>query len=261
MKTTRLATLLLSFALMSIFSVCLAEAGTGTLKANFKYKDPATGVIQNLSNGYIYLHNATKSPPMEKFFSKADYILGPSAADGSFMANVPEGSYYIRITRRKVLAGTTRPYGPPEEGDYTWMQTTPVTITANATLDLGTKYANPFTFAPITITGTVKSQNGTPVAGRYVRAQTEPCYDDGYSGNINQCGPVKLLALQPTDANGKYTLQLRDPGTYYIYTSPCITADHDDYTGNRCTYTAAPNLPVTVSRGDTKTVNMVVYVY
>ncbi len=242
-----------------MFSVCPAEAGTGTLKANFKYKDPATGIIQNLTYGYIYLHDATKPPPMEKFFSKADYILGPSGSDGSFTVSVPEGTYYIRITRRKVTA-PVRPYGPPEEGDYTWMQTIPITITANTTVDLGTKYAYPFSNTPITVTGTVMSQNGTPLAGRYVRAQTEPCYDDGYNYNINQCGPVKFLALQPTDANGKFTLQLRDPGTYYIYTSPCITADHDQYTGNRCTYTAAPG-PVTVVRGDNKTVNMVVYVY
>ncbi len=258
MKTRQGTTLILVLAMTTLFSVCLAEAGTGTLKGNFKYTDPATGVIQNLSYGYIYLHDATKPPPMEKFFSKADYILGPSGADGAFTVSIPEGTYYIRITRRKVLQGPTRPYGPPEEGDYTWMQTTPITITANATLDLGTKYAYPFSLAPITITGTVKSQNGTPLAGRYVRAQTVPCYDDGYNYNINQCGPVKFLALKPTDANGTYTLELRDPGTYYIYTSPCITADHDQYTGNRCTYTAAPG-PVTVVRGDNKTVNMVAY--
>lgn len=260
MKAGQRATLLLSLALIIMLSVCVAEAGTGTLKANFKYKDPATGSIQNLSYGFIYLHSATKPPPMEKFFSKADYILGPSAADGSFTVSVPEGTYYIRITRRKVVQGSTRPYGPPEEGDYTWMQTIPITVAANATVDLGTKLAYPFTVAPITITGTVKSQNGTPLTGRYVRAQTEPCYDDGYNYNINQCGPVKYLALQPTDANGKYTLQLRDPGTYYIYTSPCITADYDQYTGNRCTYTAAPG-PVTVTRGENKTVNMTVFAY
>lgn len=261
MKINRLALILVMFTLMSMFYVCLAEAGTGTLKVALKYKDPSTGVIQSLNYGFIYLHDATKPPPMEKFFSKADYILGPSSSDGSFAVSVPEGTYYIRITRRKVVAGTTRPYGPPEEGDYTWMQTTPITITASTTVDLGTKYAYPFTIAPITITGTVKTQNGAPLAGRYVRAQTEPCYDQGGPGGyINQCGPVKFLALQPTDLNGNYTLQLRDPGTYYIYTSPCITADSDPYTGNRCSYTAAPG-PVTVTRGDTKTVNMVVYVY
>ncbi len=257
--TKQLAASLL-FALMITFSVCPAGADTGTLKANFKYKDPASGAIQNLSNGYIYLHEATKPPPMEKFFSKADYILGPSGADGSFTVSVPAGTYYIRITRRKVVLGPPRPYGPPEEGDYTWMQTPPITVTANTTTDLGTKYAYPFAIAPITITGTVNSQNGVPLAGRYVRAQTEPCYQDGYNNNINQCGPVKFLALQPTDANGKYTLQLRDPGTYYIYTSPCLTTEHDQYTGNRCTFTAAPG-PVTVMRGDNKTVNMVVSVY
>ena len=260
MKTRQGATLIFVVLMMTLFSICLAEAGTGTLKTTFKYKEPTTGVIQNLNYGYIYLHNATKPPPMEKFFSKADYILGPSGADGAFTVSVPEGTYFIRITQRKVLVGGMRQYGPPEDGDYTWMQTIPITITAGATLDLGAKYAYPFTNSPITITGTVKTQNGAPLAGRYVRAQTEPCYEDGYNYNINQCGPVKFLALQPTDANGKFTLQLRDPGNYYIYTSPCITADYEQYTGNRCAYTAAPG-PVTVVRGDSKTVNMVVYVY
>ena len=69
----------------------------------------------------------------------------------------------------------------------------------------------------------------------------------------------KDLALQPTDVNGKYTLVLRDPGTYYIYTSPCLTVDHDDYTGNRCKYSAASMNPVMLKIRDVKTVDLVAY--
>ena len=242
-----------------MFSVGLADAAPGTLKYTFKYRDPATGIETNLPYGFVYLHDASKPPPMEKFFSRADYINIASFGNGTYSdTNVPAGTWYIRITQRKVIGSTTRPNGPPEEGDYTWMQTAPITIIAGQTLNLGTLYAYPFGSSPITISGTVKNQNGAPLAGRYVRAQTVPCYDDGYNNNINQCGPVKNLALQPTDASGKYTLQLKEPGTYYIYTSPCITADHDDYSGNRCRYTAAP-APVTVKIRDTRTVDMVVY--
>jgi hypothetical protein len=167
---------------------------------------------------------------MEKYFSKADVIVGPSNyGNGVITRQVPAGTYYIRITQRKVVAGATRPYGPPEAGDYTWMQTTPITITAYSTLDLGTKYAYPFAATPITITGTVKQANGTPRSGYYVRAQTEPCivntgcYSDGSDfvceEYTNQCGPDPYLAASPTDASGKFTLSLREPGIYYLYAS------------------------------------------
>jgi len=245
-------------AMVILFSSGLAEAANGTLKYAFKYKEPGTGIEQTLSRSWAYLRSTSKPPPMEKFFSKADYILWGSYGSYS-QVSVPEGTYYLRITQRKNKSGSGYQYGPPEEGDYTWVRTIPIMITANQTLDLGTIYAQPFALSPITITGTVKSQKGVPLAGRYVRAQTEPCIDD-YDFNGNKCGPVKDLALQPTDADGKYVLQLKDPGTYYIYTSPCITAAHDLYTGNRCGQTPAP-APVTVTRGDTATVNMVVYVY
>jgi hypothetical protein len=259
MKMKRWAMLTLICAVTIFYSAGLVEAADGTLKVRFKYKDPTTGVEQFLSYGYVYLHSATKPPPMEKYFSKADYL-------GTTMTNypagqpisqfIPEGTYYIRVTQR-----ATAPYtqlGPPKAGDYTWSQTAPITIVAGQTLDLGTVYALPFGPSPITITGTVKNQNGVPVAGQYVRAQTEPCFTDGSNNNINQCGPAKFLALKPTDVNGKYTLQIKDPGAYYVYASPCLTADHDDYTGNRCTYTAAPG-PVIVKIRDTKTLDMVVF--
>ena len=245
--------------MLIFFSVNLAQAGTLTF--SFKYRDPATNVESNLNDGFVYLHNASKPPPMEKFFSKADYILSGNFGNGNYSINVPDGTWYIRITQRKVIGGATRPNGPPEEGDYTWMQTSPITLVTGQTspLTLGTLYAYPFGSSPITITGTVRNSAGAPLAGRYVRAQTVPCYDDGANNNINQCGPVKNLALQPTDANGRYTLQLKDPGTYYIYTSPCISADYQDYTGNVCHYTPAPSNPVTVKIRDTKIVDLVVY--
>jgi hypothetical protein len=258
MKTIRWAVLVLICAILSMFSISLAEAATGTLKYAFKYKDPTTGVVTNLSYGFVYLHDASKPPPMEKYFSKADYINLSTYGNGIYSWNAaPAGTWYIRITQRKVVSSPTRPYGPPEQGDYTWMQTAPITIPAGGTLDLGTLYAQPFGSAPITITGTIKNASGAPLAGRYVRAQTEPCRDDGYNNDINQCGPVKDLALQPTDAAGKYTILLKDPGTYYIYTSPCITNLNDPYTGNRCHYSGSPAVMVKIR--DIKTVDIITY--
>jgi hypothetical protein len=248
--------------MLTLFSVGLAEAASGTLKVTFKYTNPATGVVQNLNSGFIYLRDAAKPAPMEKFFSKADYILGPSSyLDGRYSVNVPAGKYYVRVLQRKVISGTLKPYGPPEAGDLTWFQTAPITITAGAILDLGTKYAAPFGATPISITGSVKNSAGTPLAGRYVRATTEPCYDQGWDGNINQCGPNKFLALQPTDAGGNYTLQLRDPGTYYI----SVITNWDTNPG--CSGYCAPPVigtgtnpsAVTVMAGESKTVNVVGY--
>lgn len=261
MKTKHWAALALLFAILTMFCVGLAEAGTGTLKFTLKYNDPSTGVVTNVTQAFVYLHDATKPPPMEKFFSRADQILSGSLGTGSYLFTaVPEGTWYIRINQRMTRPQTSAgALGPPEAGDLTWMQTAPITIVAGQTLDLGTLYAYPFAPAPITITGTVKNASGAPLAGRYVRAQTVPCLDDGYNYNINQCGPVKDLALQPTDANGRYTLLLRDPGTYYIYTSPCISADHNEFSGNVCNYTPASTNPVVVKIRDTKTVDIVAY--
>ncbi len=264
MTTKQWATLFSLFALLTMFAAGLAEAaGTGTVRYAFKYKDTATGVEKKLLNGHMYLHDASKPPPMEKFYSRADFIGRNSPyADGNYFNEVPAGTYYIRITERKVVGNTTafNRQGPPQYGDYTWFQTTPITVIAGQTLDLGTKYAYPYSSSPITISGTVKTQKGIPLTGRFVRAQTEPCYDDGYNNNINQCGPNKFIALQPTDAAGKYTLELREPGTYYLYTSACLTPDHFEYSGNRCAYTQAA-APLTVQVGDKKTTDFVVPTY
>lgn len=262
MMTKQLVVLVSLCLLLLMNMVGLAEAaGTGTLKYGFKFKDPATGVETALPYGFVYLHNATKPPPMEKFYSKADFIDCKSYGNGTYVnPNIPAGTYYIRITQRNPLLGHTEPQGPPRVGDYTWMQTTPITITAGQTLDIGTKYAYFYSSSPITVTGTVKTQKGVPLAGRYVRAQSEPCYKDGYNYNVNQCGPDKYIALMPTDADGKYTLELRDPGTYYLYTSPCLTDQYFEYTGNRCSETAAA-APITVKVGDSVNTDFVVWQY
>ncbi len=222
-------------------------AGSGTLTVTFKYRD-SNGVEQPLSSAYVYLHDASKKPPVEKYFVSTPYIYGPSDLSGLINAyNVPEGSYYIRITQKTRL-------GPPEPLEYTWNQITPITISANATTNLGIKYADAL---PITITGTIKNYSGVPVPGRYVRAQTEPCYTDGYNNNVNHCGPVKILALLRTDADGRFTIKLRDPGTYYIYHTTCLRDWGNEYTGNPCMGDYGGL--VTVNSGETKTLNMVTY--
>jgi hypothetical protein len=246
----------LSLCLLVVtLSIGVAE-GAGTLKVTFKSQD-ASGVETPLSYGYVYLRNAASEPPMEKHFSPPDYIFGPTDSLGRITASVPEGTYYVRITRRNPLA--VRPLGPPEAGDYTWNQVSTITISTNTITDLGTKIAWAFGSAPVTISGTVTNYSGTPLGGRYVKATIVPCIQaDGYIGTpSNQCGPEKHLAMQRTDANGNYTLSLRYPGTFYLYESTCLGDRHVQYDGNPCVGYGTG--PVTVNSGERKTVNIVGY--
>ncbi len=239
--------------LMAFYAAGVAE-GAGTLTLTFKYKD-STGVELPLYGAYAYLRSAANEPPMEKYFSPSDLTSGPSSSTGVVtMTNVPEGNYYIRVTRRNPLAA--RPNGPPEPGDYTWNQTEPITINTGTT-NLGTKYAWFFGSAPLAISGTVKDVNGTPLVGRYVKATIEPCIQaDGYTGTpSNHCGPEKHIALQRTDANGNYTLFLKNPGTFYVYESQCLGDKHSEYSGNPCVGYGTG--PVTVNLGENKTVDII----
>ncbi len=241
--------------LMAVTTVGVSE-GAGTLTLTFKYKN-SSGVETPLAYSYVYLRSAANEPPMEKFFSPADIISPQSTTTGVVtITNVPEGNYYIRATRRNPLV--VRPLGPPEPGDYIWNQTEPITITSGTT-NLGTKYAWIFGSAPLTISGTVKDGNGAPLAGRYVKATIEPCIQaDGYTGTpSNHCGPEKHIALQRTDANGNYTLFLKNPGTFYVYESMCLGDKHMEYSGNPCVGYGTG--PVTVNLGENKIVNILGY--
>jgi hypothetical protein len=239
-------------AMVMLFSN-MAEAANGTVKVTFKYRD-GSGAEQPLPSAYLYLRQGAEVPPLEQFFKKADYIFGPADTAGRFNASVPEGTYYIRLTKR--AGGAAEPLGPPKQGDYTWTDYQQITVTANSVTDLGTKYAVPFS-EPITLTGTVVEANsGEPWAGRYVRAQTEPCITADYSSqdpaewrDSNRCGPVKYMAQQKTDAAGKYTLLLRDPGTYYIVTSKALGGQGSQYVGNPNS-TGWSMGPITVNTGD-----------
>jgi hypothetical protein len=261
MNVKFLTFLLVAIAMLSMIAVSPAEAAVGSLSYTFKYKNPATGIDQNLSRSWVYLRSTANPPPMEKYFSRADHILWGSFGNGTYrITNIPEGTYYIRITERKFRTGDEYWLGPPEEGDYTWFQTMPITITANQELQLGTLYALPFAASPITITGTVKDINGVPLANQYVRAQTEPCLggDADHPDEPNQCGPVKKMALQRTDAQGRYTMELREPGTYYFYATG--TLYQGPYNGYSYPGTGAPG-PIavaayTVTVGETKTVDI-----
>jgi hypothetical protein len=251
---TKLWIILISVVVLStMFVVGRAEAN-GTLTMKFQYVN-SSGVATPLGYAYVYLHVISGSAPMEKYFSEADYIFGPSDSTGTITASVPAGSYYVRVTRRNTSQIPPNPLGPPLKGDYTWFQTIPLTITNNVTTNLGTLNST-FFGSSITISGQItNASTGAPLSGRYVRAQTVDCILGSATDYPNYCGPDKFAALAPTDANGNYTLQLRTPGTYYLYESSCIGNTYQDYSGNPCMGTNSNSNPVTVQAGAAVTVN------
>lgn len=244
----------LSFLLVAGLLAGNDAAANGTIRATFKYAD-GSGGEQALSGAYLYLQDGTTTPPLEKFYKSADYIFGPSDSLGRFNASVPEGTYYVRLTKRNPSSGNTSPLGPPEGGDFTWTNYQQITVATNTVTDLGTQYATLFD-QPITISGIVVDRStGAPLPGRYVRAQPEPCIQAEYWSedpsewvDSNMCGPVKYMAQQKTDAEGRYTLLLKEPGTYYIITSKTLGDRHQQYVGNPSS--VGVSTLVTVNHGD-----------
>ena len=211
----------------------------GTLTATFIYN--AGGTNQPLAGAYAYLHVYPQGAPiMEKYFRPAQYILGPSNANGNFSVSVPAGQYRVMLMARAPLTnGVSAPleYGPPNTGDYVWDSKGSVsTVTDGSTTDLGTLFAEVFS-APVTITGTATSCNwvanssgtyycapGSALSGRFVFATTAPCpfvqHGDSPDDDLQEyyCKPdEKYPAPAPTDASGHYTLRLPAAGTYYVY--------------------------------------------
>ncbi len=252
--------ILVSVVVLSTMLSCGRAEANGTLTLKFQYVN-SSGVATPLSFAYVYLHNSSESAPMEQYFSAADYIFGPSDSTGSITASVPAGSYYVRITRRNTSAFPPNPLGPPLNGDYTWRQTAPITISNNVITNLGTQNST-FFGSSITISGTITNvATGAPVPGIYVRAQTVQCILGNYTDYPNRCGPQKFAAVTPTDANGNYTLQLRTPGTYYLYASQCIGDRHQTYQANPCMGIENTTDPVIVNAGASVTVNFPLYCY
>ncbi len=220
--------------------------GTGIVTVTAKYID--NGIEKPLENAYLYLHDSTRKPhPQQSVFNKPHYVLGPSDSSGKISQRVAAGTYVVRITKRNDTS-TATDVGAPQSRDYTWKPSTTITITANATTDLGTAYASLYSPSTV-ITGTVTLQTGELQAGRYIRAVDTPCLTvDGYIYDLQQCGSNKPAAVKRTDANGQFTLELKDPGTFYIYTSTCRG-------GEGCTGEFAGS--VTAQSGETKTLNIV----
>ncbi|MDA8171172.1 MAG: hypothetical protein M0Z48_05000 [Nitrospiraceae bacterium] len=210
--------------LAAVLFAGMAEAN-GTLTATFMYN--GSGVGQPLSGAYVYLHAYPPlgAPIMQKYFRNAQYVFGPTGANGSISASVPNGIYRVRLVRRAPLGSTpTVVYGPPNPGDYTWYSPgSTITVSNGSVSNLGAIYATIFgapSAPPVSITGQVTDASGTPRAGWFVIAAESPCIAGYYYwGVATQCG-IKHPAPQLTGQNGNYTIKLSSPGTYYLYAMP-----------------------------------------
>ncbi|MDA8170602.1 MAG: hypothetical protein M0Z48_02085 [Nitrospiraceae bacterium] len=164
-----------------------------------------------LQNAYMYLQNGAALPPLQQYYQKAAYIYGPSSSSGVISASVPAGTYYVMIIKR---AGGSSYMSPPLPGDYVWFNLGAITIGTNTYL--GTVNATVYGGSTsLTISGTVKGQSGTVLAGWAVKATTSPCFS--IPRHTGSCpGPV-YAAQALTDSNGNYTVKLQSAGTYYFY--------------------------------------------
>ncbi len=217
----------LVFIVFFMFAAALSPVGAeanGTVSVTVLYNG------QPLQGAYLYLQSGAQLAPREQYYRSAAGIYGPSNSSGSITASVPEGTYYVRITKR---AGSVSYDGPPYPGDLTWIDTgTPatITVTTNGLVSLGTVSATIYG-QPITITGTVRGASGKALAGWAVKAATVPCESGNwaYAHSFNECGTQKYPAW--TDSNGNYTINLKNTGTYYVYASPTLNFANTNYPG------------------------------
>ena len=240
----RLSAVLTVLMLILLPWAAVAQAN-GTLTARFIYN--GGGSDQPLANAYAYLKNSS-AKPRGRYYQMAQYMLGPTDANGNLSVSAPAGTYFVRLTRRAPLTAAPasgQMYGPPRPGDYTWGGThSLITITDGSVVSLGTVYANiagsaPFG-APITITGRV-TKGGVAQAGYFVYASQSLCafgWQNGCQGGIDAdtngtvshwcqssvvpsgCPGTKYLAQSRTDSNGNYTIIAGSPGTYYVFAQP-----------------------------------------
>lgn len=233
----------------------------------------APGSYEPLNDAWVYLQNPANQIMM-KYFRPAEDILGPSDSSGIINASVPDGTYRVMILRRAPLTSTPAAglqYDPPDTGDYAYIYPGTITVNDGSTVNLGAIDAKPFVPAgSITVTGTVLISSmwtGTtwvsnvPAANAFVFASPVNCAGyggDRTHGGENCPGAEMLPAQAPADSSGHFTINLRDPGTYYIYYGNDYPAYRalTGYVGREGKQGGGPQLLTTVTVGAGQTVNI-----
>lgn len=166
-----------------------------------------------LQGGKVSFFNAKKGiPPIIVRVHRIPDKVGRMAPDGTFSVKLLPGTYYMGAL---VITDPGRGPGPPREGeDFYFIKDTKgnlreFTLGNKETQDVGKVVAAlPDSFPKaknlVTIQGRLLKENGTPFAGGVVLVKTD----------LNKARPDFISA--PTDAEGKYSLNLPADTEYYI---------------------------------------------
>ncbi|WP_214171585.1 carboxypeptidase-like regulatory domain-containing protein [Geoanaerobacter pelophilus] len=203
--------LLLLILLASVLSAKAEVQGSG--KITGAWIAPPKGPI---AGALVYAFNAESGPPPtpERYWRVPD---GMAVTDnnGKFSLDLPDGTYYLGTLKKPK---GNQP-GPPADGDLYFFSRDAkgapkkYVVTGGSSLSAGTfRKAEPFKTPAIkitdgitAITGTVKGDDGVPVAGVMVLAYL----------NEEMTGRPLFVSFR-TGKDGRYLLQVDQAGTYYL---------------------------------------------
>ncbi len=157
---------------------------------------------------YIYLDGASH------FRGPGSLELSDIGADGRFEIELPPGKYYV-IAKKRQDGGWS---GPLRKDDYFgYLPQNPVQVTDGEFLEFDLecisktrprkrKVSTYIKAGAIAVTGTIRDQNGKPIAGAFAFA-----YE-----NRTMNGKRPPYVSRQTGADGRYVLNFEKPGRYYI---------------------------------------------
>jgi hypothetical protein len=187
------------------------ESGTGKVTGAWilPNKTPVEG-------GLIYAFNAdTGPPPLRNESRRVPDSVVVTNEKGEFTLELPEGSYYLSVLKKKDGAAP----GPPQDGDLHGLSRdkkgNPVkySVKKGKTRNIGLlHHSAPFTTPDMkipegmtAISGTIKAEDGTPLEGAVVQVYTE------------QEARGKPAFVSPrTQKDGRYVVKVETAGTYFL---------------------------------------------
>lgn len=201
--------------------VVAQETGMGTITGKFM-----TASGETMAGGTVkFFDSATgPSPITHEYWKFPDYFFRVEA-DGTFSAQLPEGTYYLMAVKKTSMH---KPIVPPEEGDLIYPPwdgaQKPYFIKSGETTDLGVIVkAVPFkkewaAKGKTGIEGVVLDAYGKPVKRVLIIAYVNPAKQES-----------TFIADQRTTEDGKYILRVPEGGRYYVRvkgnTDIFVTAD------------------------------------
>lgn len=203
----------LSVVLMLVSALLVSCAGTQ--KAEVKTMSPGTGIKGQVmvanegaaDGAFVYAYDS----PFNDMRVPTKYISAPAGADGSYVLDLPAGTWYV-VARQRVSGD---PKGYLVKGDYEGKyMSNPVVVAPGRYNEVNlsiSKLEGAFLLAPYLpdeiasgIRGTVYTESGKPAEGAYVMVYTDK----------EMIGLPAFLS-KPSGNDGSYVVAL-GPGTYYV---------------------------------------------